>query len=127
MNVKLEKIQMEIAKLQLEWQRIILGRTKVVNSLGSGAVSIGGAAKRVLLRLLRIVMGGLYGAFLGVLIVAGLVLLKAETLCPDYPDADFSYRIGCTLVANASQLLIGGVLGLLIGLYQGHKIFADPI
>lgn len=123
MNNEREKIQLEIAELLLERERILLGLPKVVNNRGGDPAAVAGAAKSVFCWLLCIALGGVVGTILGALMGAIFVLLKVETLCPAYPDADFLYRVGCTLGADENQLLLGGGLGLLTGLYQGHKIF----
>lgn len=129
MPTELEKTQLEIAKLQLEQERHKLAqmqkRQKVVNDLGSGAAAVGGATVSVAWWLFWVFAGAVVtgvSAWVGACLWA---LVRAEKpLCRTYPDADLLYRIGCALGESEPAWMIHAVtvVGVLYGMYGGHKI-----
>jgi tetrahydromethanopterin S-methyltransferase subunit G len=124
-QTELEKTQLEIAKLQLEQERRKLAgmqrRSEAVGSLGRGVKKAG-------IRLLTTFVGMLFGALSGAFIMSlTLVINRAmgEGLCPAFPDAELTYRIGCALGSGSMGIAAGVVIGAVWAGYEAYKLAGD--
>lgn len=122
---ELEKTQLEIAKLQLEQERRKLAgmqrRSEAVGSLGRGAKKAG-------IRLLATLAGMLFGALQGALATSLFTVINramGEGLCPAYPDAELTYRVGCALGSGSTGIAAGVVICIVWGGYKAYKLTGD--
>ena len=126
MQPEIDKIQLEIAKLQLERER---RRHEATDTLRRGATAagstIGSALKRVMW-VLCVVLGAILSAAMGAAMVTFMMavrsIFRTSAACAQFADADLLYRTGCEMGSNQGMLIFVSAVGALYGAYQGHKI-----
>lgn len=119
MQPEIDKIQLEIAKLQLERER---RRHEATDTLRRGATAAGGTLKWVLCVVLGAILGAAMGAAMVVFMMATRSIFRTSAACAQFADADLLYRTGCEMGANQGMLIFVSAVGALYGAYQGHKI-----
>lgn len=126
MQPEIDKVQLEIAKLQLERER---RRHEAADTLRRGATVAGSTIGSALKWVTWVVLGAILGGVAGTIVAAFMTIVdamrRASATCSQYVGADFLYRMGCEIGANQGVLIFVCTLTTLYGAYQGHKIALD--
>lgn len=123
MQPEIDKVQLEIAKLQLERER---RRHEAADTLRRGATAAGSTIGSAVKWVMWVVLGAVVGGAAGTVVAAFMTIMdtarRASATCSQYVGTDFLYRMGCEIGANQGILIFVCTLTTLYGAYQGHKI-----
>lgn len=122
MQPEIDKIQLEIAKLQLERER---RRHEAADTLKRGATAAGSTIGSALKWVMWVVLGAVLGGAAGWIVAAVWSVLRHDFQCRGFPDADFLFSVGCIVGADQLVITLTALTMVIIGAVVGHLHYRE--
>ena len=124
MQPEIDKIQLEIAKLQLERERE-RRRHEAADTLRRGATVAGSTVGSALKWMLYVALGAILGGAAGWIVAAVWSVLRHDFQCRGFPDADLLFSVGCIVGADQLVVALTALTVMIIGAVVGHLHYRE--